>query len=355
MSSSGAVRETRGMGGICAALLNLMATVQLVWFYVNRVPSYLNLARFQHGQERTPFQFRVLMMLPLHWAHESHFLSALAATLTGMSTWFPVGVRPEGIMQAAIDLASGAIAGLVATRLYQASSRTGLLTPFVYPLALVMIAGTYCLATIHHFRFVYDLPSVGLFSAGLYLVYFRRSPWLFAMLFVVATLNREVSLFLLLFFAISQCFANSQEAGAQTFKWRRALAPQTLCVILPLSGFWLAWHWWVVRHFAGNPTESMSRVWLNIGLLLWPIAWPQMAGVFGYLLPLVLMRRRLIRDARLRAWRWTLPAWFAMMLVYGIFLEVRIFGELIPYIAGLAALVGEEVICARLCPQTCGP
>ena len=330
--------DTPMAGRLGIGSLNLLASIQFVWFYVNRVPSCIKLLPYEQGYERTPFQYRLLMMFPLRWAHQSPLVIKLAAQLTAATGWFPHGVRPEGIVEAAIDLACVCVAGLVARRLYQASSRTGLLTPYVYPLTLVMATGTYSVLTMHQLRFVYDLPSLAFFSVGLYLIYFRRNRLLFAALFLIATVNRETTLLLLLFFAIAQCMHGPR------FHWRRLYAAGTLAVVLPLAACWVGWHLWVVRHFAANPTESQPRFWLNISLLLWPLAWPQMVGVFCYLGPVIFIYRKLIPDPLLRAWLWVIPAWIGFMLYFGVFIEIRIFGELIPYVAVLAMLLCEEKI-----------
>jgi hypothetical protein len=344
--SSSEARATRVLGrrvnwsALGYIALNLFATIQVVWFYVNRVPPHIQLLAYEQGRERTPFQYRVLMMWPMSWAHSSPVIIRCAHALNAMPGWFPNGVRPEGVVQAPIDLASVIVAGLVARRLYLGASRSGLLTPIVYPLTLVMVASTYCLLNMHLLRFIYDLPSLALFSIGLELIYFRRSHLLFALLFIVATLNRETSLFLLAFFAVAECFRNGGEV-------RLSYSARVLRVLVPLSAFWLAWHAYIAHRYAANPTESLARVYLNVGLLLLPLTWPQMFAAFAYLWPFVLVSRDRISDDVLRAWWWVLPAWFAFMFYYGIFIETRVFGELIPYFACTVTLVCEAAILRR--------
>lgn len=317
-------------------LLNLLATIQFVWFYITRVPSCLDLVAYEHWRERTPFQYRLLMVYPLQWAHQSPILVKLAARVSRLSGWFPTTAHPEGILEGIIDVLCVILTGLIATRLYQVASRAQLLTRMVYPLTLIMASTTYAIFTTHNLRFVYDLPSLAFFSVGLYLIYFRSHPALLAALFVIATTNRETTLFLLLFFAISCCWQGER------FDWRRLTSRRCLAVVVPLSMYWIAWHVWVVRHFSANPSASSPRLWLNLLLLVVPLSWPQLLAAGGYLLPLLLLNRRLIPDPRMRAWLWVLPAWFLFMIRYGLIIEVRLFGELIPYLACVAALVFEE-------------
>ena len=322
-------------------LLNLLATVQVVWFYLARVECYIKLQPYEQGLERTPFQYRLLMMLPLRWAHASPRLQAAALWLTRQRGFFPGGVRAEGILEASVDLCCVAVAGLVARELYQRSSSTRVLTPYVYPLTLLMVLCNYALLVMHSYRFVYDLPALLFFSLGLYLIYVRKHGW-FAAVFLIGTINRETTLLLLVFFLLAEC-----SRGA-TFAWRAGYAFTSLRTVLPLAAAWLGWHLWLVSHFRANASIARPRVGLNLSLLAVPITWPQIFCAFSYLLPLVILGRRHIRDHVLRRWLWAMPVWAMCMLYYGVFVEVRIFGELIPYVACAAALVAEEKICRAL-------
>jgi hypothetical protein len=322
--------------------INLLASIHVVWFYVNRVPPHIQLLAYEQGRERTPFQYRLLMMYPMRWAHNSTTVAHIAHWLNSISGWFPNGVRPEGIIQAPIDLVCVAIAGIVARRLYQRSSPHGLLTPFVYPLTLVMIVGTYCLLNMHLLRFIYDLPSLAFFALGLEFICYHRNPAWLALLFIVATVNRETTIFLLLFYAVEY----SMRSGR--FKPRSLYAPAILRLVIPMLIFWLAWHRYVAQHYAANPTQAGSWAYLNIGLLIMPITWPQMFGAVGYVWLLVIVFRRDILDPVLRAWLSVTPLWLLLMGYYGILIETRLFGELIPLFACAGALICERRLIARL-------
>jgi hypothetical protein len=322
-------------------LLNLLASIQIVGFYINRVPSYLNLKRYEMGLERMPFQGRLLMEYPLRWAHSSSTLGSLAAWFNATNMWFPRTVLPEDLAEAVIYLISVLIAGLVARDLYRIHSRTRLLTPYIFPLVLIMVAGSYCLGGMNFFRYVYDLPSLGFFSIGLYLISRKHHPALFALLFVVATINRESSLFLLFFFLASSSIVEGQIVWRRMFNWRFG-GTATL-----LAFFWLAWRIWTERHFAGLRIESGPGILLNFACLLIPFLWPQLVGIAAYTLPTLLIFRREIHSTELRLWLWVFPAWFALMMYFGVILEIRLFGELIPLFACAAMLVAEERIRLR--------
>lgn len=327
--------------GPLAKFLYALATIQVVWAYHSRVPPYLHLLRYENGQEVTPCQTRIMMALILRWAHSNRFLVDLA----GMFSAIPVyrsHIRPESFIFAIADTAGIVVAAWVATRIYEAASEHRLLTPYIYPLVLVFCASQYILVALHPYRFYYDLPSLGFFAIGIYLIYFRQHPAWFALLFVIATLNRETTLLLLLFYVLAEV---SREGASD---WRRIYAVQTLIVIAPLMTFWFGWRIFVSHFFAQNHGVPILASKMNTVLLLWPPAWPQMLAAGCYCIIPIYLYRRFIKDDTLRIWLWTLPAWLAIMFRYAIIDEPRLFGELIPYIACVAAILTERFIVVRM-------
>ena len=282
------------------------------------------------------------MMWLLRWAHHNDFLIRMAELLSRYTPIYRSHITSETFVLAITDTAGVVLAGWVATRIYDAASERRLLTAYIYPLVLVLCVATYVLVSLHARSFYYDLPSLGFFALGLYLIYFRRNPLWFAALFIVATLNRETTLVLLLFFVL----AAMTESGK--VNWRRCYAPRTLAVVIPLAIYWMAWHVYVNRLYSSNHTAWIPAYKINLVLLAWPPAWPQLFAAGGYtILPIVLYRKR-VKDATLRLWLWTLPAWFGLMFLYGIIVESRLYGELIPYLACMGALIAEQSIVARI-------
>ena len=344
-------------------LLNAAATLHFVWFYLSLVRCYLNLDSYESGTANTPYQYRLLLMLPLRWAHGSAACQSLAAALTSMRPWFPLGVRPESIVEFPLDVVSVILAGLVARQIYKSASPTSLLTPLVYPLTLLMVAATYAFGTMHRLRFLYDLPSLGFFAAGLYLLYFRKPRWQFALLFCIATLNRETTLFLLALFVLTRWLDtrstttrdhgthNAVTSPPHTPAWRLPRLPVAdVALTALLLSAWVFWHIWVAHHFSANPTESWSRLRLNLWILAVPASWLQLLSCFAFCGPVLLVHRRRVHDPTLRLWLWIVPLWVLCMLHYGLFVETRIFGELIPIVACCVALITEQLLLDRLHP-----
>ncbi len=324
-----------------AWIIYILATIQLVWAYHSRVPPYLHLDRYENGLEVTPCQTRVLMMWLLRWAHHNALLIRVADLLSRYTPIYRSHIAPETFVLAITDTVGIVLAGWVATRIYGAASERRLLSAYIYPLVLVLCAVTYVLVSLHARSFFYDLPSLGFFAVGLYLIYFRKHPIWIAVLFVVATLNRETTLVLLLFFVLA---AITETGGVE---WRRCYAPRTLAVVVPLAVYWTAWHIYVNRLYAGNTAAWIPAYKINLVLLAWPPAWPQLFAAGGYLVLPILLYRRRVNDATLRIWLWTLPAWFGLMFLYGIIVESRLYGELIPYLACMGGLIAEQSIATR--------
>jgi hypothetical protein len=323
-------------------LVYVLATLQLVWCYLWLTRPYMNTRLYEQGLERMPFQGRVLMMLPMNWAHQSGALRWVAAPFVKSHFWFPRPVQPEVLVQAAIDVCCLLLTGFLTTRIYQASSRNQLLTPFVYPLLLVVCGTTYIMHTVQNFRFIYDLPSLALFCAAMYVIYFRKHWGYFAALFVVATVNRETTLLLLPLLMLNGAVKEG------TVRWSLLFRAKTMMQVLPLAAWWIVWRILIGHIFANNVSEFYPRIDWNLKSLVVPQAWPQLLSACGYLLLFVVVMHRKIIDPRLRAWLWILPVWFVFMFVFGILIETRIFGELIPLVVCGASLILEQILIGRM-------
>jgi hypothetical protein len=330
-------------------LIYFLATVQFAWCYLWLTRPYVNTFLYEQGRERMPFQGRMLMMLPMRLAHSSAVLRWSAHFFRLSHFWFPRPVHPEVIIQAMVDVACLLIAGALTTKIYEAGSRRRLLTPFVYPLFLVACAATYVMHTVQNFRFIYDLPSLAFFAMAMYLLYFRKHWGWFAALFVVATVNRETTLLLLPLYLINQAVEHGK------LRWRLTVRTRALMVVIPLALFWAAWQLFVRHLFAHNASEFYPRINWNVKSLLVPQAWPQLLSTSGYLLLFVVVMRQKISDARLRAWLWLLPIWLGFMFVFGILIETRVFGELIPLIVCSATVIFEQLLVERMHPVSQKP
>src|SRR6202035_2891855 len=88
--------------------------------------------------------------------------------------------------------------------------------------------------------------------------------------------------------------------------------------------------------------ESAHHILVNIGFVMWPLCWPQVAAVAAYTVPLLLFFKTKSRPTELRLWMWVVPLWAIFMMVFGVISEIRLFGELLPLFACMAVLLAEE-------------
>lgn len=327
---------------VLLSFVYVLATVQFAWCYFWITRPYVNTWEYELGTERMPFQGRALMIWPMKFAHSSAFLHTVAPFFKMAHFWFPRKVAPEVLVQAVINVVCLLVTGWMTTQIYKAATRRGLMTAFVYPLVLMACAATYMLHTVQNFRFIYDLPSLAFYSTAMYLIYFRKHWGWFAALFVVATINRETTLLLLPLYMIDAAFIDGR------LQWKKLLQWKSLAVVVPLGVYWVGCQAFIRFWYYGNASEFYPRLDWNVKSLLLPAAWPQMLSACGYLLLFVVVMRKRLPDARLRAWLWMVPIWVVFMFSYGILVETRVFGELIPLVCCATALIFEELLVARL-------
>lgn len=335
-----AFRFLRSNWLVCAVYL--LATAQFAGTYYFQATNFLDYNRFEHGYERLPFQTRLLLAPLLRWADNSALMVKYASHLSQGRYFFPDGISPQDVLLFFLNIACLLIAGWVAVRIYQAATRRSLMEKFVYPIFLVLCGVTYIWHTVQNFRFVYDLPSLALFSLGLYLIYFRKPIPLFVLVFAIATLNRETSLLLLPFY---MCSAALDEDGR--LEWKRMFSSRVLAVVMPLVAYWTAWHLLVFHLFRANASEYYPRITFNLHVLTNLKFFPQLLSALCYLPVFLFLYRRRLRDPQLRSWLWVLPVWFAFMFFWGVLPETRVYGELIPYVACVSAILAEEAIASR--------
>jgi hypothetical protein len=363
--------EWRNVLSQCALLgLYLLMTVQFIGCYLFLGHPYIHLDRFGYGHERLPFQTRLLLAPLFRWAQSSTYMANLAADWSKNQYFFPHGIGPGGIVEFYLDVPCVLIAGWAAVRIYRAASRRHLLEWLVYPLFLVLCTVTYILHVVQNYRFIYDMPSLMFFALGLYLIYFRKPVlWLVA-LFAVATLNRETTLLLIPFFVLSACVRPGRlprperaelhqgsstghgpllaMRGSPGFQWRRALRPRIAVPALLMLAYWAVWHVFIFHLFRHNPSEYYSRIGFNWYSLRRLRYYPQLFSACGYLLPLLVLYRKKLNDAQLRIWMWMIPVWYALMVIWGILVETRVFGELLPFIACAGTLIAEESLATAI-------
>ncbi len=326
--------------------LYVLATVQFVGAYIYLEFPYVNLKLWEDGSERLPFQTRLLLAPLYRWVDHASWTTNSAAHLSRNTYFFPNGVTAGGVLEFYLGIACVLASGFVAHRIYEASTRRGLLRPLVFPVFLGLCVLAYIVHTVQNFRYVYDMPSLLAFALGFYLIYFRKPLIWFVLLFAIATLNRETTLLLLPFWAVSQVLQPNGE-----IRWRALFTWPVLSVVAALGLYWAAWHHIVFAMFGANPSEYYPRLGWNVHAFFRLRYWPQLASAFGFLWPFLFLYRRQVADAQLRAWLVILPVWYGFMMLWAIVTETRVFGELLPFLAPVAVLMAEEIFAAKVLRQ----
>ena len=324
-------------------LLYVLAAVHFVGSLLFLEYPFLNVHLWEHGYAPLPFQTRLLLAPLYRYVDTAHWSLNYAARLARNDYFFPRGVDPATVLQFLLGIVCVLIAGWVAVRLYDGASRRRLLRPLVFPVFLGLCTVAYIVHTVQNFDYVYDLPSLAAFAIGFYLIYYRKPLLWFVLLFTIATLNRETTLLLLPFWALSQIVEPGGRLG-----WRKLLSPRVALVLVALCFYWAAWHVLVYRAFPNNISEYYTRFGYNLKFFFRLRYWPQLASTFGFLWPFLILYRRRLADPQLRAWLLMLPVWYAFMFSWGIVTETRIFGELFPFLAPVCAILGEEVFAAKV-------
>jgi len=192
-------------------------------------------------------------------------------------------------------------------------------------LVSVMALTIYAVLPFNYFNvpyYPYDVPSVLFFTLGLLLIHERRWGWYYA-LFVIATLNRETSVFLV----VATVFAYFDR-----YRWRTlaALAGSQLAIWMAIKSF--LWILYRENRWLGY---GLYQFQLKVNLLTvvdHPIKAAIALATWGCLWLAVAVWHRRIKDVFLRRNLWTIPVFIASMLVVGFVIELRIYGEVLPIV-----------------------
>ena len=278
--------------------------------------SRIDLRQYAAGQERMPFQGRIAMMPLLRAAGESPTMRAIAAAIDHEDqqqhgpgcAQCTEPFSPEKL----VSLLAGTLCTLISVAiLFALGRRFGALQWLPAVIFLAILYASYAARYEAALWYPYDLPHMLIFGAAC-LCLLEGPLWIFFPLFLVDLPMRETSLFLIVV--------------AVPFLVRRWKLPRAVLTLFVMAALWFAVHLAIAKAFALNPSETGSRIVLNLKNLALPLHWPQMASALGFLLvPIFLGRARLPIRFRWFLY-WMLPcllvtAWFGMWIESRIFLE----------------------------------
>ena len=301
---------------------------------------YISVQAYLHGDAKLPYQRRLLPMLLARALNAAPLSRSVVHLLNGRVV--PPGLFPFFL----VDLLSVAVASYLCLKLYRKAAVRPWSAPLIIAIFLFTAAWTYMLSPESSTYYPYDLPGLAFFTAGLYFVYTRRFAALLVTL-TVGTLNRETTLFLIPLFLL--------DAVVQPGRGLSMPSPRRIPLVkaLVLTVAWLLVKA-VLRHFYthNDSADEFLRIHENLGFLL-PNKWAQLLCACGFLLPVVLYLRQRISDPRIRTYLLIIPLWIAVMFVYAVLTEIRVFGELCSLVTVAAGLLLDTFIesCAKRVPR----
>lgn len=305
-------------------LLLFLASTHCVMssFYVNF--SYLDLSAYAFGREKNPYQERIGMMPLLRAAHDSNVLRHITEKLRHAFASHPhstfKNISSEEVASMAAALACAYL--LVIFAAWYGRRNFGKLWWMPAALMIVMLYITQAARYETTVWYPYDFPHILLFGIASILILDGR--WQAAFVLFLADIPfRETSIFLA---GIAAAVAYSRR------QYRQAVA-----VPLAMFGCWLVFRIGMHHWFQHNPSEIGIHLQAKKQAIFNPAHWPQVMSAFGFLLiPLLLARRYLPRKQQFFLLG-AIPG-LIVTLIFGVWMETRIFSEWIPVAAVLLTI-----------------
>lgn len=177
----------------------------------------------------------------------------------------------------------------------------------------------------------YDIPSVLFFSLGLILLY-KKNWFLYYPLFLVATFNRETTIFLTLIYLVT------------AFE-KKKIAP-VLSHCLAQAVIWLSVKMLLAALYANNPGPGafVNFFYVNLALAANPVNILRIGSNFGFVWIAVIFYFKLISDKFVKKSLLATLPFFMGMFVVGNIIELRIYGEMIPVILSAFLLIVNNLL-----------
>ena len=296
---------------------------------------FIDLSAYAAGTHPLPFQYRALTSWLLRGLAELPYLDQLLPRLPApfddvyVFLWF-------WLTLACILLTFVVIWDILRIFAVDAAYRTFLAYIFLYMSFFHYIlpyGDTYFIS------FVYDIPSLLLFTVCWRFLLLRQYRWFMAT-FVLALMNRETVAFLVPLLLLN---------GFLDREFKRTMIYAALCVVA-----FLAVKFGLDLLYGGNPPKRPvdmtlpgsyePQVWLNVERLLSPQNWPLFAGMFGFLYLLVIAGWSRIERWELRGAVLLIVPWFGVALWITRIVELRVFGELVSVMAVAVAVVVDRYL-----------
>ncbi|MBD3422682.1 MAG: hypothetical protein GF398_21415 [Chitinivibrionales bacterium] len=189
---------------------------------------------------------------------------------------------------------------------------------------------------------IYDIPSVYFMTTGLLLIY-KRKMMLFYPVFILATFNRETTCFLSLAYLFVH--ARTFNLFSPTFYTKNQ---RVIWNVLAQATLWFAVKILLANQF-DFPNDNIRFDFAFLRNLKFLVLWPfkpkmflEMAQIFvsgAYLWIPVILKWNTISEPFIKRSLLVIPVYLFGMLLVGSLAEIRIYGELIPFIIPAALFI----------------
>jgi hypothetical protein len=308
-------------------LLLVLTCAHFCLAYLQNSQPFLNLDEYMHGASRLPYQYRALMAWVLQEGLRVPRLAVISALL-------PVPIRDPRLLILFVTSWLSLLGSVLFT--WRSLSRlTGNEQYSRWASLLVVYMAYFQFPLVFGLDFLlpYDLPSLFFFCGCLYCIILARMR-LFYLFFVVGTFNRETICMVTLLLVL--------------WRWqelrRRGRIAAVGAHVLAQASIWFLINIYLHHLFAGNAPDTAGasfyyKLGYNLRTIIKPQQWPILLSVFGFSLPFVAVWRGWMKNEAMERSIYLLPAWFAVMMMVGVIVEIRIFSELISYMAIAVGLI----------------
>lgn len=317
-------------------ILTISIDIQFAIHYVWKGFPFLDLELFAHEKVPLPYGGRILTA----WIfQQTAARPSVSQAVASHAARLPLQLRSPyalvELMLVLIALLAASLACRATVRLLCGGGAYAEWTLLLIPAMMIYLT---FFESYGFYAIPYDLPSLAFFSIGIWLVVAGRRLMLLP-IFVLGTLNRETYIFITIFMLLYPAFS----ARSQGRSYLRALQPALPYACVQVA-CWIGIRLWVLHHFASAiPGEAKHGFVLqlagNLHSIANPLQWPALVDLAALLvLPLALGWRWMADRAFAKATAVILVLWASGMLLVGVFLEIRIFTELVSFVAPCVAM-----------------
>lgn len=181
----------------------------------------------------------------------------------------------------------------------------------------------------------FDIPSVLFFTLGLSLLY-KKNWYLYYPVFIIATFNRETTVFLTLIYLVTAFEKNK-------------IAPVLLhCTAQAV--IWLSVKMWLAFLYGNNPGPGyfVNFFYVNLAVAANPVNIARIASSFGFVWVAVVFYFKLITDEFVKRSLAVVVPFFMGMFIAGNITELRIYGEMLPVVLSAFLLIANNLLQAEL-------